>query len=44
MRWNSCAEPTDYDKGAAMIQEKYNIPLVLVTMGKDRKPGILQRT
>ena len=26
---------TDYDKGAAMIQEKYNIPLILVTMGKD---------
>lgn len=24
----------DYDKGAAMVQEKYNIPLVLVTMGK----------
>ena len=24
----------DYDKGAAMIQKKYNIPLVLVTMGK----------
>ena len=24
----------DYDKGAVMIQEKYNIPLVLVTMGK----------
>ena len=24
----------DYDKGAAMIQEKYNIPLVLITMGK----------
>ena len=24
----------DYDKGAAMIKEKYNIPLVLVTMGK----------
>ena len=24
----------DYDKGATMIQEKYNIPLVLVTMGK----------
>ena len=24
----------DYDRGAAMIQEKYNIPLVLVTMGK----------
>ena len=27
--------PTDYDKGAAMIQEKYHIPLILVTMGKD---------
>ena len=26
---------TDYDKGAAMIQEKYNIPLILITMGKD---------
>lgn len=26
---------TDYDKGAAMIREKYNIPLVLITMGKD---------
>jgi len=26
---------TDYDKGAAMIQEKYHIPLILVTMGKD---------
>ena len=26
---------TDYDKGAAMIQEKYNIPLILVTLGKD---------
>lgn len=25
----------DYDKGAAMIREKYNIPLVLITMGKD---------
>ena len=25
----------DYDKGAAMIQEKYNIPLILITMGKD---------
>ena len=23
---------TDYDKGAAMIQEKYNIPLILITM------------
>ncbi len=26
---------TDYDKGAALIKEKYNIPLVLITMGKD---------
>jgi fructokinase len=26
---------TDYDKGAAMIREKFNIPLVLITMGKD---------
>ena len=26
---------TDYDKGAAIIREKYNIPLVLITMGKD---------
>lgn len=26
---------TDYDKGAAMIQEKYHIPLILITMGKD---------
>ena len=26
---------TDYDKGAAMIREKYNIPLVLITLGKD---------
>ena len=26
---------TDYDTGAAMIQEKYHIPLILVTMGKD---------
>ena len=26
---------TDYDKGAAMIREKYNIPLVLITMGKN---------
>lgn len=25
---------TDYDKGAALIREKYNIPLVLITMGK----------
>ena len=26
---------TDYDKGAALIEEKYHIPLVLITMGKD---------
>lgn len=26
---------TDYDKGAALIREKYNIPLVLITMGRD---------
>lgn len=26
---------TDYDKGAAIIREKYNIPLVLITMGKE---------
>lgn len=26
---------TDYDKGAAMIQEKYHIPLILITLGKD---------
>lgn len=26
---------TDYDKGAALIREKYHIPLVLITMGKD---------
>lgn len=26
---------TDYDNGAAMIQEKYHIPLILITMGKD---------
>ena len=26
---------TDYDKGAALIRDKYNIPLVLITMGKD---------
>lgn len=25
----------DYDKGAAMIKEKYNIPLVLITLGKN---------
>ena len=26
---------TDYDKGAAQIREKYNIPLDLITMGKE---------
>lgn len=26
---------TDYDKGAALIEEKYHIPLVLITLGKD---------
>lgn len=26
---------TDYDKGAALLREKYNIPLVLITMGKE---------
>ncbi|MCD8153605.1 MAG: carbohydrate kinase [Clostridiales bacterium] len=26
---------TDYDRGAALIEEKYHIPLVLITMGKD---------
>ena len=26
---------TDYDKGAALIRDKYNIPLVLITMGKE---------
>lgn len=26
---------TDYGKGAALIREKYNIPLVLITMGKE---------
>lgn len=26
---------TDYDKGAALIREKYNIPLVLITLGKE---------
>ena len=26
---------TDYDLGAALIREKFNIPLVLITMGKD---------
>ena len=28
-------DTTDYDKGAALIEEKYHIPLVLITMGKD---------
>ena len=26
---------TDYDKGARMLQEKYHIPLVMITLGKD---------
>ncbi len=26
---------TDYDLGAKMLQEKYNIPLILITMGPD---------
>ena len=26
---------TDYDKGAALLKEKYNIPLILITMDKD---------
>ena len=26
---------TDYDKGVALLKEKYNIPLILITMGKD---------
>ena len=26
---------TDYDKGAALIREKYNIPLVCITLGKE---------
>lgn len=26
---------TDYDKGAALLKEKYQIPLILITMGKD---------
>lgn len=28
-------DTTDYDKGAALLQEKYNIPLVLITLGKE---------
>lgn len=28
-------DTSDYDKGAALIREKYNIPLVLITMGKN---------
>lgn len=34
MKWNFF-DTTDYDKGAALIEEKYHIPLVLITMGKD---------
>lgn len=26
---------TDYDKGATMLQEKYHIPLILITLGKE---------
>ena len=26
---------TDYDEGARMLQEKYHIPLVMITLGKD---------
>lgn len=26
---------SDYDKGAALIREKYHIPLILITMGKE---------
>lgn len=26
---------TDYDKGAALLREKYNIPLILITLGKE---------
>lgn len=26
---------TDYDEGAAMLQEKYHIPLILITLGKE---------
>ena len=26
---------TDYDEGARLLQEKYNIPLILITLGKD---------
>ena len=28
-------DTTDYDKGAALIEEKYHIPLVLITLGKE---------
>jgi fructokinase len=28
-------DTTDYDKGAALLKEKYNIPLILITLGKD---------
>ncbi|MCI5902590.1 MAG: carbohydrate kinase [Blautia sp.] len=28
-------DTTDYDRGAALLQEKYHIPLILITMGKD---------
>lgn len=28
-------DTTDYDKGAALLKEKYQIPLILITMGKE---------
>ncbi len=28
-------DTTDYDKGAALLQEKYNIPLICITLGKE---------
>ncbi|MBQ8305749.1 MAG: carbohydrate kinase [Blautia sp.] len=28
-------DTTDYDKGAALLEEKYHIPLILITLGKD---------
>ena len=34
-------DTTDYDKGAVLIEEKYHIPLVLITMVR-RKPCLLQ--
>ena len=28
-------DTTDYDEGARLLKEKYNIPLILITLGKD---------